>query len=118
MLFTLMCFSLLTMAEEKHIKIENDLYGERRHAKGIFPEISHDDAILYIYSSRALYDINIQVKNVGTGATVYEENVCIMPDEKRPFMMNIGNGQYEIYLTIGDKRWIGYFEINTANTDE
>lgn len=102
-----------TIAKKKDIHISQKWIGEAKHSKAILPTVSHDGNILYIESKNCIPLITISVKNIETGNVVYEEATSI--NGEMSFSTNLTDGQYEIEMTIGDKVYVGQFEIGDEN---
>lgn len=98
-----------TIAKKKDIHISQKWIGEAKHSKAILPSISYDGNILYVESTHCIPCITISVKNIETEDVVYEETTSI--NGEMSFFTNIIDGMYEIEMTIGDKVYVGQFEI-------
>lgn len=105
-----------TIAKKRNIYFSHEWIGKAKHSKAILPIVSHDGNILYIESKNCIPHIEISVNNVETGNVVYENVACI--NGEISFFTNLNEGLYEIEMTIGDKTYVGQFEIGDEYEDE
>lgn len=105
-----------TIAKKRRIYFSQEWIGQAKHSKAILPTVSYDGNILYVESKNCIPQITISVKTIETGNVVYE-NVSSVYGET-PFFTNLIEGEYEIQMAIGDKTFVGQFEIGDEYEDD
>lgn len=106
----MLCSVELTIAKT-HIKLNPAHLGIGIRSALVLPEVSHEDDVLYIESHVGISGILITVKDNSTGCVVYENTTDVPCGIETSYFMNLEKGSYELTLTIGDKCFIGEFNI-------
>lgn len=107
-----MSVTITMTAKKRSIKLNRVWKCKDARSRCIIPEVSHDGNVLYVESKNSIPCLAISVKSVETGNVVFEENIFV--NGEIPLFTNLSHGEYEIEMTIGDKVYVGQFEI----TDE
>jgi len=119
-LFTLL-FSSTILAQEIEVpmseqRVEDKAYWEKgKRARSIAPiEVTHDDNAVYIYSNVLLEDLQITIKDSADNE-IYSTTTIAVPDQRTSISVLFpSDGQYKIELNIGERCYLGYFEVGSS----
>lgn len=80
-LLIILLFSISLNAKRAHVRLLKNAShtGVAHRMPALLPDVSHDDATLFIENKSYIDIMIIKVRDVGTGNILYEQSVSLMP---------------------------------------